>query len=77
MEKFIESKWGDFNLKFDDSHASKYALFAKMLAWYEKMEAFDGESIMQSDEPQIEAGPFLAEIADEVFKFKVTYVEDE
>ena len=76
MERFYKSNFEDFNLKFNDSHNTKEKLFKLMLEWFVKMEAFSGETIMQSDEPRIEAAPFLSEIADDVFEFEVTYPDE-
>ena len=76
MEQEFKGTFEKFNLKYDDSHAAKEKLFKTMLAWYVKMESFDGESNMQSDTPQIEAAPLLCDVAENIFKFEVEF-EDE
>jgi hypothetical protein len=50
-------------------------VFKAVIEWYTKHESFDGESISQSDEPIIDAPSFLANLADDVIKFEVTWNE--
>ena len=45
----------DMVVQFDDSQAIKDAVFDVLIKWYAQMESFSGESIMQSDEPQLTA----------------------
>lgn len=49
------------------------AVFNKVMAYYHKYGAYHGECIMQSDNPQIEAAPLLADIADDLIKFEIKY----
>ena len=48
-------------------------VFEKIVQFCLKHESFTGESIMQSDEPQIELPDLLSEIIDDIIKFKVKY----
>ena len=63
----MKREFEDFTLEYDDSDASKAAVFDKLIAWYVKHESFCGESICQSDEPTITAPMVLSDIADELF----------
>ncbi len=67
----IETK--DFTVKFNDDEETKQKVFNNLLEFYAKHEAFSGESICQSDDPQIEAPELLSEIADNIFQFKVDW----
>jgi hypothetical protein len=73
FEDAMKREFDDFIIEFNDSQGTKENLFNRMLLFFVKMESFSSESIMQSDEPQIEAAPLLGDIADEVFKFNVTW----
>ena len=63
----------DMVVEFDETPELKEEVYNRVLGFFIKMEAFSGESIMQSDEPQIEAAPFLSDLADDVFKFDVDW----
>ena len=73
MKRSIQTE--DFNVVFEDTPELRERVFEHVLAFLTKHEAFSGESIMQSDDPQIEAPEFLAELVDEVFQFD-TEVKD-
>lgn len=63
-------------VKFDDSPEVVKAVFEKLITdYYCKHQSFKGESIMQSDNPQIEAPVILSEIADDILKFYVEWHE--
>lgn len=72
----MKKDFGDFTVEFDDSQETKNKVFDALINWYCKVQAFTGESIMQSDDPQIEAAPFLSDLADDVIKFDITYKDD-
>lgn len=67
-------KTSEYIVTFDNSEEVRQALFNKLLDFFVKHESFSGESICQSDSPQIEAPELLAEIADKIFKFKVEWL---
>lgn len=46
------------------------------MEYFKKHECFSGESIMQMDNPQIEAPELMADIADDILKFKFTYKDE-
>ena len=48
------------------------AIIEAVLNFYDKYGAWSGESIMQTDEPQINAAPFLADLVDDIIKPDVT-----
>ena len=62
-------------VEFDDEDTQGY-LQDKVLQWFKEHECFTGESVMQNDAPQLAAGELLAEIADEIFQFTVTWKDD-
>jgi tRNA splicing ligase len=61
----------DLIVTFDDTPELRAIVFERVLKWFEKHQSFQGECIMQSDDPQIYAPVFLSDLADDVFKFKV------
>ena len=67
----------DYIVEFEDTPELRQKVFQEVLDWYHEMVAFSGEQIMQTDNPQIEAAPFLAKLADEVFRFKRRYKGEE
>lgn len=49
------------------------AVFARVLEYYKEYGCFNGETICQMDDPQIYAPGVLADIADSILQFEVTY----
>lgn len=72
----ICTKLEDRSVRHKSDQATKDAVYEKVLAWFLKVGSFNGESIYQCDAPQIEAPDLLADLADNVFEFDVTYDED-
>ena len=64
----IETK--DFIAEYNETEELKTAVFEKVLDYFKEHEAFCGESILQMDNPVIEAPHVMADIADNVIKFK-------
>lgn len=61
-------------VKCDISQDTKDKLFHLLLSeYYLKHECFNGELIMQSDDPIIKAPEILSCVADDVFQFEVEY----
>ena len=58
-----------------DDEATKQAVFDRVMAYFTKHQAFDGESIHQRDNPTIDAPCVLADIADSIIRFQVEYKE--
>lgn len=48
-------------------------VFNRLVEWCKKHGAWSGESIMQTDDPQIDAAPFLSDLVDEVLKPSVKW----
>lgn len=71
MEKIVKYKHG--SVSFDETPELKEKVYQSVLNWYIKQGHFSGESIMQSDEPIIDAPEFLSDVADDLFKFKYLY----
>ena len=60
----------DWFVEYQDSHEIRDQVFNKLIGWFTEHQSFCGESIMQSDDPQIYAPVVLSEIADEIIKFE-------
>ncbi len=66
----------EYTCNFDDSEEAKNHIYAKLLDWFQKHELYTGEAIVQSDIAQIEAPDLMAFLAEEGFKFDVTWKEN-
>lgn len=75
MTRTIEKE--EIRITFDETEELKQAVYDRVLKFFVDMESFCGESIMQSDDPIIEAPIVMSDIADDLFKFDVEYIEDE
>lgn len=69
----VKREDGDLTVEYDASHKMQGKVFDHILAWFHKHQCYSGESIMQSDAPQLTAAEMLAELADDIIKFNVTY----
>lgn len=49
------------------------AVMKRLHAYFDKHQAYNGESICQNDGPQMDAPQVLADIADDLLQFKVTW----
>ena len=70
----IETDW--CIAECEETPEIKEAVFQKIMEYFKKHECFRGESIMQMDNPQIEAPELMADIADDILKFKFTYKDE-
>jgi len=66
MKKETES----YVVEYDDGPDVRKAVFDKVIAFFVEHESFSGESVCQCDAPQLDAPALLAELADDVIKFK-------
>ena len=69
-------KFSEGTVTYNDDQITRDAVFDKLLEWFVEQESFSGESIMQSDGPQIDGPVLLSDIADDLFEFQVNYDED-
>lgn len=69
----MKKEFDDFTVEYDDSQETKDKAFDKLMEYYIKHEAFDGETIMQSDQCIIEAPEILYEIAENIIGFKINW----
>ncbi len=67
---------GDYTVTVERTPEKDYEVVMRLIEWYRKNSAVDGEVIFQSDRCHETACELLAELADEVFQFEVNY-EDE
>lgn len=63
-------------ITYYDDQATRNAVFEKLLAWFLKFKAFNGDTIFQCDAPNLDSPNVLGEIADDIFKFDAVYDED-
>ena len=63
----------DVTVEFSNDAATKNAVFDRLIQFFISQGVFCGESIMQIDNAQIEAPLLLADIADNILKFKITW----
>ena len=56
---------------FSEEPSVKDAVFEAVVKFFVDHESFNGESIMQNDNPQMDSPVLLADIADDVLKFNV------
>ncbi len=66
----------DFIVEYKDDNGTKEKIFDKLIEFYFEYEAFCGESICQSDAPQINAPELLSTIADDIIQFKTIWKEN-
>lgn len=76
MKVEFEGKWGDKVSYEDNPEVHKKVFEYLMENYFKKYNCFFGEGIMQSDDPQIYAPQVMANIADDIVKFEISY-EDE
>lgn len=69
MNRIIRTK--HYTVEFEDTIELRDRVFEAVLEFYVDYQAFDGDAIMQSDDPQIYAPVVLSEIADDLFRFNV------
>ena len=62
--------YNDTEIQYEVSEAQALETVRRIIEWCEKYDVGCGESLVQSDDPQIEAPFLLAEIIDDVLKFK-------
>lgn len=63
----------DYIIEYDDSPEMKEKVFNRIIQYFKKHNSWSGESVMQCDNPQMEAPEVMAEIADDIIKFKVEH----
>jgi hypothetical protein len=68
-----EVSFSDGRAFYNSSTEARDEVFKRVVGFFSKHESFSGESIMQSDAPQLHASEFLSSLADEVLAFEVTY----
>lgn len=58
-------------VSYEDNDEIKQKVFDRVMKYFIKHESFHGECIMQMDNPIIDAPSVMADIADDIMKFKV------
>lgn len=59
----------DGTVTYKDDQNTRDIVFEKVLAFFLRLECFNGECCVQNDDPQLEAPELLAKLADDVFQF--------
>lgn len=65
----------DGAVAFNNSQATRDEVFDRLIAWYFEHQSFDGECVVQNDNPAMDAPNILAEIADDIIKFDIKWDE--
>ena len=65
----------DFIAEYPDDNKIKQAIFDRIIKYFKTCEAFQGESIYQNDDAQIDAIEVMSDIADDILKFNVKWKE--
>lgn len=77
MKKTIENQWGT-KITYEDSPEVHKAVFNHLIEnYFKKHEQFSGEGILQDDDATIYAPDAMADIADDIIKFKFEEEDDE
>lgn len=63
-------------ITYNNDQATKNAIFEKLLNWFLKFEAFDGDTIFQCDAPNLDSPHILGKIAEDIFEFDIVYDEE-
>ena len=63
----------DYVVEYPDDIETQKEIFNRVIQFFIGHESFCGESIVQSDGCLIDGPELLAEIADDILKFKVDY----
>lgn len=76
MKVTFKGDW-DETVSYEDSPEMHKKVFDHLIEnYFKKHGSYCGESIMQSDDPQIYAPELLSEIADDIIKFEVDYGDE-
>jgi hypothetical protein len=65
----------EYTLLFNNDQQTKDLLYDAVMEFFCEHETYSGESICQSDSPQIDAPELLSKIAEKILKFEVKYKE--
>ena len=71
----MKIKYEDYEVEYADNEEIKQQVFDRLIKYFNDCQSFSGESIMQCDNAIIEAPNAMADIADEILKFNVTWKE--
>jgi hypothetical protein len=67
----IETK--NAKITYPNDPETKNKVYQKLIEWYAKYELFHGESIVQSDDGNINAPIIISEIVDDIIKFEIEW----
>lgn len=69
----VTRKVDGFVVTYEHDEKTRDAVYQAVLDWYFKHEVFAGESLVQMDEPVIDAPILLSKIADNIMGFDVAW----
>ncbi len=69
----IIKKIDDGTVTYPCNQEVKDAVFNAVIGYFMEYQTFNGESLIQSDAPTMAAPECLADIADDIIKFKTEY----
>ena len=73
----MKRKFEDYTIEYSDTDETKSEVFNRLIEFFIKHEAFNGEAIYQNDNPLLDAPELLSDIAENIIQFKHTWNEDE
>lgn len=73
MKRIFDNEKDELVVSFNETPELKEAVYQRVLQFFHEQGTYSGESIMQSDGPQLDAPELLSYLADELFKFEVNY----
>jgi len=65
----------DYTLTYKNDEETRNKVFNRVIKYFLENESYSGESIYQMDQPQIDAIELVANLADEIIKFKHKWKE--
>ena len=75
VTRWFTSESGDMTATIHVTEQMKNEVFNRVLHFFAKHEVWTGESVMQSDAPQLDAPSFLADLVDDVLRPEMEYHE--
>jgi len=66
----------DATVTYDDSNTKAREVFEMVTDWLFKQKCFSGESMIQSDDSQLEVSELFCDLIDDVYQFDVVWEEE-
>lgn len=72
----MEIKFDDYDVDYEDSDDVRNKVFDRVMQYFKEHECFDGESIMQMDDPIIDAPNVMCDLVD-IIGFKTRWHDED